>query len=200
MPFGLPNISCLGYPVSLPCVAHGGLGLRAAHRGDGGGIVRHLVDLDPADRRMRFCATLGAEAVERHVAGLWQRPALVLAGFDGPIWGGPLHRSGPIRAVAELSIAGDEAELGISVDRRLRRQGIGTYLVQTAGLLLAPRGVRRVRALTLPGNAAFLKLTRAVGGVVVGSGPEEVEVLFDVASLRRGYLRRRAADLLRFAA
>ena len=120
----------------------------------------------------------------------------MLAGFDGPLWGGPLHRPGPIRAVAELSIAGDEAELGISVDAGLRRRGVGTYLVQTAGALLAPRGVRRVRAYTLPGNASFLKLAHAIGGTVE-AGPDEVEVLFDVAALRPGYRRRRAAELLR---
>jgi len=199
MSYGLPNISCLGYPLSLPCAGHAGIGLRAAHRDDGPALVKHLRELDPADRRMRFCATLGDDALERHVAGLWPRRALVLAGFDGPLRGGPLHRPGPLRAVAELSIAGDEAELGISVDAGLRRRGIGTYLVQTAGALLAPRGVRRVRAYTLVGNASFLKLAHALGGTVE-AGPDGVEVLFDVAALRLGYLRRRAAELLRPAA
>jgi GNAT superfamily N-acetyltransferase len=199
MPFGLPNISWLGYPLSLPCAGHAGLGLRAAHRGDGPALVSHLRALEPADRRMRFCATLGDDALERHVSGLWARRALVLAGFDGPVWGGPLHGPGPIRAVAELSIAGDEAELGISVDTGLRRRGVGTYLVQTAGALLAPRGVRRIRAYTLPGNASFLKLAHAIGGKVE-TGPDEVEVHFDVGALGVGYRRRRAAELLRPAA
>lgn len=199
MPFGLPNISCIGYPLSLPCAGHAGLGLRAAHRGDAPALVEHLLHLEPADRRMRFCATLGDEALARHVEGLWSQRALVLAAFDGPIWGGPLHRAGPIRAVAELSIAGDEAELGVSVDAGLRRRGIGTYLVQTAGALLGPRGVRRLRAYTLPGNASFLKLSVALGGALT-SGPAEVEVVFDAAALARGYLRRRTAELLRPAA
>lgn len=201
MPYGLPNISCIGYPVSLPCAGHAGLGFRAANRGDGPALESHLRALEPADRRMRFCATLGDDALARHVAGLWLRRALVLAAFDGPIWGGPLHRPGPIRAVAELSIDGDEAELGISVDAGLRQRGIGIYLVLTAGALLAPRGVRRVRAYTLPGNASFLKLARAIDGAVeTGTDEDEVEVLFDVGTLRARYLRRRAADLLRRAA
>lgn len=199
MAFGLPNISCLGYPLSLPCAGHAGLGLRAARRIDGPALVKHLRMLDFGDRRMRFCATLGEEALERHVEGLWTRRALVLAGFDGPIWGGPLHRPGPIRAVAELAIAMDEAELGISVDAGLRRRGVGTYLVQTAGALLAPRGVRWLRAYTLPGNSTFLKLAHTLDGEVE-SGPDEVEVRFDVGKLARSYLRRRARELLRPAA
>jgi GNAT superfamily N-acetyltransferase len=199
MSFGLPNISCIGYPVSLPCAGHAGLGLRVAHRDDGPDLVRHLVELDPVDRRMRFCATLGEDALACHVEDVFQRRGLVLAGFDGPIWSGPLHRPGPIRAVVELSIARDEAELGISVDAGLRRRGVGTYLVQAAGALLAPRGVRRVRAYTLSGNASFLKLAHGLGGRIE-SGADEVEVIFDVADLHRRYLRRRAAQLFVAAA
>ncbi len=199
MPFGLPNISCIGYPVSLPCAGHAGLGLRAATRADAPALLRHLTALDLADRRMRFCATLGDEAVARHVEGVFGRPVLVLAGFDGPIWSGPLHRPGPVRAAAELTLGGDEAELGISVDAGLRRRGIGAYLVQTAGALLAPRGVRRIRAYTMAGNLSFLRLARALDGAVVADA-DEVEVIFDVARLVHGYRRRRAAELLASAA
>lgn len=199
MAFGLPQISFIGYPLAVPCAGHAGLGFRALRAGDASGLVAHYSALDVSDRRMRFCATLNDGAVERHVARLWDRPSLVLAAFDGPLWAGPLHGAGPIVAVAELTIDGRSAELGLSVDTTLRRRGIGTYLLQTAAWLMAPRGVRRVTAYTLPGNHSFLALSRRVDGAI-DVGPDEVEVSFDIGTLRRGYLRRRAGEALLRAA
>lgn len=199
MAYGLPNISYIGYPVSIPCVGHAGLGFRQARQPDAGAIVAHYGALEPQDRRMRFCATLTDAAIERHVAGIWTRRGLVLAAFDGPLWAGPLHQAGPIRALAELSIADREAELGISVDAGLRRRGIGAYLVQAAAAQLAPRGIRRLRAYTVPGNRSFLALARASNATIV-AGPDEVEVDFDLGRLHRAYLCRRAAEALRPAA
>ena len=132
MAFGLPNVSFIGYPVAVPCAGHAGLGLRQATRADSAALVEHFQALTPDDRRMRFCATLNDEALRQHVDGLWERDALVLAAHDGPLWSGPLHRAGPVRALAEFVVTGEEAELGISVDATMRRRGIGTYLVQTA--------------------------------------------------------------------
>lgn len=199
MPYGLPNISFIGYPLSLPCAGHAGLGFREASGRDTPALVDHLIRLSEHDRRMRFCATLTDAAVERHIQGIWQRRAVVLAAYDGPLWGGPLHRAGPIRAVVELALDEREAELGISVDPALRRRGVGTYLVQTAGMLLRARGLAQVRAWTMPGNMSFLALARACGGVI-DAGPDEVEVSFGVAELARGYAARRTADAFTGAA
>ena len=199
MAFGLPQISFIGYPLAVPCSGHAGLGFREAGQGDAAALLAHYQALGAADRRMRFCATLTDAAVERHVAGLWPRRVLTLAAHDGPLWPGPLHRAGPIRAVAELSIAGTEAELGLSVDASVRRRGVGTYLVQAAARLLAPRGVRRIGAYTLPENRSFIALARRCGARVE-AGPDEVEVEFDVAGLDRAYRRRRAAEVFRSAA
>jgi GNAT superfamily N-acetyltransferase len=195
MAYGLPNMSFIGYPVSVPCAGHAGLGFREARQPDAAAIVTHYASLGPHDRRMRFCATLTDDALERHVAGLWTRGAVVLVAVDGPLWPGPLHRAGPFRAVAELSLAAREAELGLSVDSSLRRRGVGTYLVQTAAALLAPRGIRRLHAYTVPGNGSFLALARG-SGASIELGHEEVEVEFDLLRLQQAYLRRRAADAL----
>jgi GNAT superfamily N-acetyltransferase len=196
MAFGLPNVSFIGYPVAVPCAGHAGLGLRQASRADAEALVAHFQALTPEDRRMRFCATLNDEALRNHVDGLWARDAVVLAAHDGPLWSGPLHRSGPVRALAELLNTGEEAELGISVDASMRRRGVGTSLVQTAARLLAPRGVKRIRATTLNDNHSFVALAQACGAEVV-CGPDGVDVIFDVAALNRAYLRRRAAQVFR---
>jgi GNAT superfamily N-acetyltransferase len=201
MAFGLPQISFIGYPLAVPCAGHAGLGFRGAGPADAAALVAHYRALGAADRRMRFCATLTDAAAERHVAGLWPRRALILAAHDGPLWSSPLYRAGPIRAVAELSIDGAEAELGLSVEAGLRRRGVGTYLVQAAARLLAPRGVRRIGAYTLPDNHSFIALAHRCGARVA-SGPHEVEVEveFDVAELDRAYRRRRAVEVFRRAA
>ena len=160
MAFGLPNLSFIGYPVAVPSAGHAGLGLRQATRADAAALVEHFQALTPDDRRMRFCATLNDAALRKHVDGLWSRDALILAAHDGPLWSGPLHRAGPVRALAELVVTGEEAELGISVEASMRRRGVGTYLIQTAAWLLAPRGVTVIRAVTSPDNAAFIAMAR----------------------------------------
>ena len=71
-------MSFIGYPVSVPCAGHAGLGLREAGPGDAPAIVAHLAGLDPSDRRMRFCATL----TEADVAGATFGTELVADPFD----------------------------------------------------------------------------------------------------------------------
>lgn len=195
MPFGLPNISYLGYPLSLPCAGHAGLGFREARRADAPDVQAHFARLGPGDRRMRFCATLGEEALARHVTGIWDRAAFVLIARDGPLWPTPLLPAGPIRGLAEISLARDAAEIGISVDATLRRRGVGTYLTQTAGRLLAARGISALRAYTLAGNRSMIALGRACAARI-DHADGEVEITFSTAALRRAYLRRRATDFL----
>ena len=194
MPYGMPNLSFIGYPVAVPCRGHSGLGMRQATRADTEAVTAHFLALAPEDRWMRFCATLDPGAIRSHVEGLWEREGIVLAACDGPLFAGPLHKAGPIRGLAELLVEGEEAELGISVDRSLRRRGVGTYLLLTGASLLEPRGVRTIRATTMPGNSSFIGMAQALGGTVA-YGPDLVEVAFDVAELSAAYRRRRAAEI-----
>ena len=198
MAYGFPSIGFTGLPVSIPCAGHAGLGVREATRGDAPAILEHLRRLAPVDRRMRFGGGVADSVLERHVAGFWPSGKLVLAAFDGPMWASPLHPAGPVRALAELAIAGGEAELGLSVEEALRRRRVGTCLVRTAARLLALRGVRRIRAHTLAENASFLTLARRWGAAIAfRSG--EVEVTFAIPELHRPSLRRRAAQVFRLA-
>ncbi len=198
MAYGYPHMSFIGYPVPLPCAGHGGLGLRRAHDPDAPAVLAHYLRLSPADLRRRFCATLGAPALERHVARLGSRGGLVLVAIDGPLFAAPFLETGPVRAVAELVGTGREMELGISVDSDLRCRGIGTELVQTAARLLAPQGVTTIRAYSMPDNRAFYALARRLGAEVEVAH-DQVEVVFDVAALTGSYLWRRASQALRLA-
>ena len=196
MAFGLPNLSFVGYPVAVPCPPHSGLGVRQAMATDTEAVVEHFLALTRDDLRMRFCATLNEAAIRRHVEGLWDRDGLILAAFDGPLWPGPLHKAGPIRALAELlATAEGEAEFGISVDASLRRRGIATYLLQVAACMLGPRGVRIIRATTPPDNNSFIAMSRAAGAEI-RLGLDGVDIAFDVATLQRAYRQRRASDVL----
>jgi RimJ/RimL family protein N-acetyltransferase len=192
MAFGLPHISFIGYPTPIPCAGHAGLGFREAASRDLSPITEHYSRLSPEDRALRFCATLSDAALDTHAARTFERADLVIAGHDGPIWRGPFHDVGPIRALAELSVAGRNAEIGLSVDGTLRRRGVGTYLVQTAARLLAPRGVQRIHAYTLNRNHAMIRLGAASGAAIDIAGGD-VEIAFDVDTLHRAYIRRRIA-------
>jgi GNAT superfamily N-acetyltransferase len=194
MAYGLPHISFIGHPVPIPCAGHAGLGFRVLGRRDAPAVLQHFRQLEPLDRRMRFCATLNDVALACYVDGILERDALVLAAHDGPLWSGPLAKAGPVRALAELALGPGEAELALSVEAGLRRRGVGTYLLQTAARLAKPRGITRIRAYTLPDNISFLALARAAGGAIA-CGPGEAEVTFDVAVLERAYPRRRAAPV-----
>ncbi|WP_162683307.1 GNAT family N-acetyltransferase [Rhodobacteraceae bacterium DSL-40] len=193
MAFGLPNISFVGYPVPIPCAGHAGLGLREVLRSDVPEIIEHLRALDAEDRRMRFCASVNDGHVVRHAEELLERSSFALAAHDGPLWSGPFHRPGPIRALAEFSVHGLAAEIGISVDKSLRRRGVATYLIQTSARLLQQRGVKRIVAYTMAENRSFLTLARKAGAEIVRDA-SEVEVFFDVDTLNRTYLQRRVSD------
>lgn len=190
MAFGLPHISFIGYPAPIPCAGHAGLGFREAGSRDLEPVTAHYRRLTPEDRALRFCATLSDAALENHAARTFQRSDLVIAGHDGPIWRGPFHDVGPIRALAELSVAGRNAEIGLSVDGTLRRRGVGTYLVQTAARLLAPRGVTRIHAYTLARNLGMIRLGQ-VSGAAIDIAGADVEIVFAVDTLHRAYIRRR---------
>lgn len=193
MPFGLPNISYIGFPTPRPGPAHAGLGFRETTPRDLPAVLDHFARLSPDCRRRRFSATLGPEAVGAHARAIWDRSAVVLAAFDGPLWDGLFHKAGPIRAMAELAVDGRDAEIGLSVDDGLRRRGVGTWLVQTAARVLAPRGVTRIFAYTTPDNVAMIRLALRSGALVERSS-SDVEIAFDVARLHRDYLRHRLSD------
>jgi len=192
MAFGLPHISFLGYPAAIPCAGHAGLGFREADPRDLPAIGAHYRRLDREDRALRFCATVADAALDVHAARTFERVDLVITGHDGPIWRGAFHDCGPIRALAELNVAGSSAEIGLSVDGAMRRRGVGTYLVQTAARLLAPRGVTAIHAYTLSRNLAMIRLGAACGAAIDMAG-SDVEIVFAVDRLRRATLRRRSA-------
>lgn len=192
--YGFPPVSFIGYPISVPCAGHAGLGFREARPGDGAQILDHLRALSPEDRHLRFCGGISEAALAAHAAALPDLPGFAITAHDGPLWDGPFHRPGPIRALAELAVTDTAAEIGISVDASRRRTGVGTYMVQTAARLLALRGVEEITALTLARNTAMIRLGRGCGAWIEQDGPD-VRITFSAARLHAAYLARRAAQV-----
>lgn len=193
MAYGLPNMSFIGYPLPIPGPAHAGFGLREATRADSAEMLAHLRALGDDDRRMRFCTSVNDAHLARHVRETWSRSTFALAAFDGPLWSTPFLRGGPIRALAEFAVSGGEAEIGISVDRDIRRHGLATWMLQTAAQLLSQRGVLRITAFTMRENASFLTLARKASAELEWDAGE-VAITFDTETLARTYLRRRISD------
>ena len=191
VPYGLPNISCVGWPIAFPRPGHAGLGCREARASDADGVLAHFRRMPPVDLRLRFCGTVADASLRAHVSRIWERPGLVLSAHDGPLWDGPFHGAGPVRGLAELCLAGAVAELGISVDASLRRQGVGTWLVRTAAGLLAPRGVKTIVAYTMAENMGMIGLGRA-SGARIENIQGDVEIVFAVERLRRAHVTRPA--------
>lgn len=193
------NPGSVGHPVLIPSAGHGGLALHEAREDDALAVLGHLCGLDAEDRRMRFAAAVGDGSLARYVDGMWRRPGFVLAAHDGPVRPWLERPAGPVCALADVATFGSQAEIGLSVDLYLRRQGIGTYLVQISGWLLAPRGVRRLTAVTRADNVALLRLAqRNEAEITVDCG--EIEATFDTAALSRSYLERSNPDLAGFRA
>ncbi len=125
-------------------------------------IERHLAALDDHDRRLRFGASLGAEALHDYVQGLdFERDALF----------GAYGERFELAAVAHLGCVGTAAELGLSVLPNQRRRGLALGLLE--------RVVRRARTLgfatlwvhCLYENHAMMQLARKAGmEVVIAAG------------------------------
>jgi hypothetical protein len=166
MAFGFPHISFIGYPAPVPCPGHAGLGFREARAGDEPAILAHFERLSPADRYRRFCAAVSDGRLAAHVEGLFQRNSFTIVGLDGPLFDGPFHRAGVVRAVIEVVVFDGVAEFGLSVDGDRRRAGVATCLVLTAARLLALRRIDRMVAMTQPNNHAMFGLGRSLGAAI----------------------------------
>jgi hypothetical protein len=190
MAFGFPHISFIGYPAPVPCPGHAGLGFREARAGDEPAILAHLERLSPADRYRRFCAAVSDGRLAAHVGGLFQRNSFTIVGLDGPLFDGPFHRAGVVRAVIEVVVFDGVAEFGLSVDGDRRRAGVATCLVLTAARLLALRRIDRMVAMTQPNNHAMFGLGRSLGAAI-DIIADDTLLVFPVAQLNGAYLRRR---------
>ncbi|MBL8519623.1 MAG: GNAT family N-acetyltransferase [Betaproteobacteria bacterium] len=125
--------------------------LQPAHRK---AIARHFSRLDAEALRLRFGHALTRAALREYVARIdFQRDALFGAFDDADRLAGVAH-------VARLEAA---AEVGLSVLRRHRGQGIGRALLGRAATHARAIGLERIELLCLPHNQAMARLAAAAG-------------------------------------
>lgn len=121
-------------------------------------ISAHLSALDADDRWDRFMATVSDEVVQRYVASIGFARDILIGAVQGPGLTGLAH--------AGLSLHDGElvAEVGLSVSKASRRQGLGRLLMLAALDAARRCGATRVEVIFSPGNRAMRALTRGLGG------------------------------------
>jgi len=117
----------------------------------------HLLRLDPASRRDRFNGVVDDDFLIRYAAG---------CGSDGVIVIGYIE-DGEVHAAAELHepqrSADSTPEIAFSVERHLRRQGVGSVLFKALLAEAKRNGYTRLRVTTGAQNDAMRALARKFG-------------------------------------
>lgn len=117
----------------------------------------HLVRLDPDSRRDRFNGAVDGDFVSRYAAGCGAPGVTVLGYF----------RDGEIHAAAEIhepSRTPDQMpEVAFSVERHLRRQGVGSALFAAMLIEAKTAGYERLRITTGAQNCAMRALAQKFG-------------------------------------
>lgn len=131
-------------------------------------IAAHLLQLDPADRYLRFGYPATDEQIRRYTEGL---------DFERDEIFGIYNRRLELIAMAHLAFANDPehqscAEFGVSVLKQARGQGLGARLFERAVMHARNAGVNMVFIHALTENTAMLKIARNAGAEVHRDGSE----------------------------
>jgi RimJ/RimL family protein N-acetyltransferase len=152
-------------------------------------IVRHLLQLPPEDRRLRFGNAVRDDAVRAYVSGL---------DFDRDRVFGILGDRLDLVGVAHLALDPGKqlAELGVSVDPACRGNGYGFALLERVVLHAANAGYRTLFMVCLAENQVMMHLARKAGlRVVIESGEADARMRL-VQGVHGGALREAVADQL----
>ena len=158
-------------------------------------IETHLLQLDEADRYLRFGYAAGDEQISRYAAQI---------DFARDEVFGIFNRRLELIAMSHLAYMSEElerrpAEFGVSVLARARGRGYGSRLFDHAVLHARNRGVDTLIIHALSENTAMLKIVRDAGATVHREGPEAEAWLTlppdSLASHLDEFLGERAAEL-----
>jgi RimJ/RimL family protein N-acetyltransferase len=124
-------------------------------------VIEHISALSSEDRRLRFGAPIGTEAIAKYVNESWYKP--------DSMWFGAIeaHRA-PIQgfhmvATSHVVIYGKTAEIGCTVDAEHRRIGFGTDLFVRSATWAKSQGVDVLYMQCLSENQAIQKIARNQG-------------------------------------
>lgn len=131
-------------------------------RAEAGRYAAHLLRLSAADRRARFMGGVGDASLRAHVDRIdWSR-SIILAALCG----------GEVRGAVELRIAGNRAELAISIESDWQNQGLGGVLVRRAFTMARNRGLRGIELYCLGDNHRMLRIAGRLSALIRFDGGE----------------------------
>jgi acetyltransferase len=137
--------------------------LRLARPSDEARVRAFLGELSPETRRRRFMSAMPVvpDALVRHFTFYEPRERLVVAATA------PLEGGERIVGLADVALlATGVAELGVVVEDRHQRRGIGKLLTEAAASLAVQNGARHLKAELLGENRAMLQLMGRLGPTV----------------------------------
>jgi len=113
----------------------------------------HLKRLPPNDRQFRFAhAHVTDEEIDRYVTNIGPEDVVLGCFVDDRLVGG-----------VHVAIAGDIAEVGVSVDPDMRSNGIGAELFRRASRWARNRRAQKLYTLCQADNRAMVALARKLG-------------------------------------
>ncbi len=127
--------------------------LGSAHRPR---VLDHLLALNTEDRYLRFAHAISDDSLRGYVRQIRYGRDAAFGAFDD---------AGELHGFAHLAFASDggPAELGLSVARSARRQGVGLVLLQRAAAHARNRGQPLLMMVYVPENTALESLARRAG-------------------------------------
>ena len=131
-------------------------------------IAQHLLQLEPADRYLRFGYAANDEQIRRYAEQL---------NFERDEIFGIYNRRVELIAMAHLAFSEHPehkhcAEFGVSVLKQARGRGFGARLFERAVMHARNEGVNMVFIHALSENTAMLKIARRAGAVIERAGSE----------------------------
>jgi hypothetical protein len=136
---------------------------------DLGAIERHLLELEPADRRARFLYYASDSVIAAYARGIDPSQTVLIGAFD------PFGDSDCLIGLAEAHPA--EAlhmvEIAVTVDAYFRRRGLARRLVALALAIAFAGGARSAQFFFAPSNDALMGLVNSLGGWITAPGYAE---------------------------
>ena len=119
----------------------------------------HLLRLDSADRRMRFCGGVSDTAVIEHCAAIDWTQTVIIGCFVGD----------KLRGAAELRLLDStplQAEFALTIEQGFQDRGLGTELLRRSLIAARNRCITTVTMICLIENARMQRIARKFDSVL----------------------------------
>lgn len=141
---------------------------------DAGKLKSHLQNLEGEERRLRFGGSVNDEYISEYVEKSFK---------ENSKWFGVDHIDGYLVAACHVAIIDNDAELGCSVDKDFRNQGLAQLMFDRAVTWLRSRGINHVFMHCLSENGAMKHIARKNEMTVVSCcGESDAEVNLEPAT------------------